>query len=34
MVDLELLLVKILSEMEEIGIFIDVYDLEEMEKEI
>ncbi|MBU6129496.1 DNA polymerase I [Staphylococcus aureus] len=32
--DLELPLAKILSEMEEIGIFTDVHDLEEMEKEI
>ncbi|MBU5904720.1 hypothetical protein JVV96_20400, partial [Vibrio cholerae O1] len=34
MADLELPLAKILSEMEEIGIFTDVHDLEEMEKEI
>ncbi|HCY7863859.1 TPA: DNA polymerase I [Staphylococcus aureus] len=32
--DLELPLAKILSEMEEIGIYTDVHDLEEMEKEI
>ncbi|HDE5665948.1 TPA: DNA polymerase I [Staphylococcus aureus] len=32
--DLELSLAKILSEMEEIGIYTDVHDLEEMEKEI
>ncbi|HDE8775060.1 TPA: DNA polymerase I [Staphylococcus aureus] len=32
--DLELPLAKILSEMEEVGIFTDVHDLEEMEKEI